>query len=118
MSAGINPNRRTLAAYIGGFIISLYLTLSVYFITVYHLWSKSALMFVIALAAVAQFAVQVIFFLHLGAESRPRWRLWSFAFMLMVVVILVYGSWWIMSNLNYHMTPTQVNQYLQSQDGL
>jgi hypothetical protein len=39
---------------------------------------------------------------------------------MMVLLIIVIGSLWIMSNLNYRMmgSPSQVNQYIQSQDGL
>jgi len=45
----------------------------------------------------------LIFFLHLGIESKPRWNLLVFYFMVVVLAILLYGSFWIMSNLDYRM---------------
>jgi hypothetical protein len=36
-----------------------------------------------------------------------------------VLVILVFGSLWIMNNLKYHQdTQTQINKYIQSQGDL
>jgi len=37
--------------------------------------------------------------------------------MILVVMILVGGSLWIMKNLNYRMTPEQMNQYMIDQNG-
>jgi hypothetical protein len=34
-----------------------------------------------------------------------------------VVLILVFGSIWIMNNLNYRMTPEQINTYMNNQGG-
>ena len=73
-----------------------------------------------AVLALLQFTVQMIYFLHLGHESRPRWKLGVFGMMLVVVLIIVFGSLWIMNSLNYrmHTNPNQINKYLRSQDGL
>lgn len=115
----IEPTHRVmLASYITGFVLSIYLTVMAYLLAVYHIASNHVLIGLVALLALIQFVVQLIFFLHLGSDERPRWRLVTFLFMLMVVVILVAGSLWIMANLNYHMNPSDVNHYLQSQDGL
>jgi cytochrome o ubiquinol oxidase operon protein cyoD len=67
--------------------------------------------------AVAQLLVQLVFFLHLGREPKPRQNLVVFLFMLLVIGILVIGSLWIMHNLNYHMTmtPKQMDQKLLDQ---
>jgi cytochrome o ubiquinol oxidase operon protein cyoD len=60
-----------------------------------------------------------VFFLHLGRESKPRWNLNALLFAVLVVVIIVFGSLWIMHNLNYHMqNPQQINKYLRSQGDL
>ena len=60
---------------------------------------------------------RLYFFLHLGKETKPRWKLYVFGFMVSVVLIIVFGSIWIMNNLNYRMTPAQINQYMNSQGG-
>lgn len=109
----------TLTSYVVGFGMSIYLTLMAYLSVTHHLFSRRVLLFVLPTTALLQFVVQLIFFLHMGREFKPRWKLYVFLFMLVIVIILVAGSIWIMANLNYHtQTPAQVNKYLQSQDGL
>jgi cytochrome o ubiquinol oxidase operon protein cyoD len=108
-----------LARYVGGYIFSVLLTLEAYLLTTSHRLTAGQLVATILSLAIAQFVVQLYFFLHLGDEPRPRWRLAAFGFMVLVVLILVLGSLWIMHNLNYHnFTPEQMNQYINSQDGL
>jgi cytochrome o ubiquinol oxidase subunit IV len=109
----------TLQMYISGFVLSIFLTLAAYTLVVSHEFSNWALALAIAGLAIVQFLVQLFFFLHLGRESKPRWKLTVFLFMLLVVGILVIGSLWIMYNLNYRMAPTQqqIDTYMQDQDG-
>ncbi len=111
-------NHLSLRSYVSGFILSLYFTLTAYLLAVRHVFFTQTLVIMLAGLALAQFFVQLLFFLHLGTETKPRWKLMVFLFMIMVVLILVVGSLWIMSNLNYHQTPAQVNDYLRSQDSL
>lgn len=92
----------TLRAYLTGFVLSLGLTLTAYYSVVNHKLNANALLYWIAWLALIQFFVQMVFFLHLGRETKPRWKLVAFWFMTMVVAILVFGSLWIMKNLNYH----------------
>ncbi len=91
-----------LSAYVFGFAMSLYLTLTAYWLTVQDMFQPTTFMVAILTLAVLQFSIQVIFFLHIGEESKPRWNLTTLAFMLLVVGILVIGSLWIMDNLSYH----------------
>jgi cytochrome o ubiquinol oxidase subunit IV len=113
-----DPNHGSLRLYVTGFVLSISLTIMAYLMVTDHTLSKWPLVVAIAVLAFIQFLVQLVFFLHLGAEAKPRWKLSVFAFMALIVLILVVGSLWIMNNLNYRMmTPDQTNQYLQKQDG-
>lgn len=116
----MNEQRRgvSIHSYISGFVLSVALTLVVYMSVVRHAFSHQGLVLTIAGLAVAQCIVQLFFFLHLGSEQKARWKVFVFVAMLVVVGILVVGSLWIMDNLNYRMTPSQVNTYLHDQDGL
>ena len=67
--------------------------------------------------ALVQLVVQLIFFLHLLNESKPRWNLIFFISTIGIILIVVVGSVWIMNHLNYNMMPMQMNKYIQSQDG-
>ncbi len=109
----------SLTSYVIGFAVSIYLTLMAYVMVVHHLFSRRILLYLLPITALLQFIIQLICFLHIGREFKPRWKLFVFLFMLLIVIILVAGSIWIMANLNYHMqSPAQINKYLQSQDGL
>ena len=116
----IDTSHGTTTNYVVGFVLSLLTTLSAYWLVRYGSWKGWSLVYAILALATLQLIIQVVCFLHLGREkTKPYWNSVVFAFMLLVVLILVIGSIWIMKNLNYHMTPTdQVNQYLKTQDGL
>jgi cytochrome o ubiquinol oxidase operon protein cyoD len=103
--------------YVIGYVASIFLTLSAYFVVTRHVSLKWVMVSIIIAIAMIQFLVQMLFFLHLGRESKPRWKLVVFFFMLMVVCILVFGSLWIMNNLNYRMTPQQIQSYMDNQTG-
>ncbi len=92
----------TLTRYTIGFILSLLLTLAAYMLTMYggmSTWLVAA----ISVLALVQMVIQLIFFLHLGDEVGPRYKLMSFVFMAGTLLIVVVGSLWIMANLNYNM---------------
>lgn len=88
--------------YIIGFLISVVLTLVSFWSIGSDRVNGNAAIVVILGLGVAQLAVQLIFFLHLAHEDKPRWNNIAFQFAAMVVVIIVLGSMWIMQNLSYH----------------
>lgn len=103
-----------------GFVLALCLTLLAYFTVVNRWFENNLTMVVIFSLALIQLAVQLVFFLHFGKESRPRWNYTAFWFMMIFLVIIVAGSIWIMANLNYNMmqmTPEQMDLYMQDQSG-
>jgi cytochrome o ubiquinol oxidase operon protein cyoD len=106
-------------SYVTGFVLSVLITLMAYFFVVNHLWPKEALTYIIMGLAVVQLGVQLVFFLHLGRGG--VWKLVTFAFALLVVLIVVIGSLWIMHNLDYnmmHMNPEQMQQYMKEHEGI
>lgn len=99
----------TTSAYITGFILSIGLTLASYFVVYENLLpEKLHLIYLLMSLAVVQAVVQLLFFLHIGKESRPRWDFTVFLLMLGILAIIVIGSLWIMFELNTRvMPPTQ-----------
>lgn len=111
--------KRPLRRYVIGFGLSILFTLIAYFTVVNGMLGDQNLIFLIAGLALLQAAVQLIFFLHLSQEKGARWNLMMFLFMAMVVIIVVAGSLWIMSNLSYHgMSPDQTDEYLLEEEGI
>lgn len=112
-------NKNALMLYIFGFAWSLILTLTAYFWTTKHIMPASWLVYALCGLALVQCTVQLYFFLHIAAGTRPRWKLISFWFMLLIVLIVVIGSIWIMHSLNNRMmSPSTMDNYMQSQVGL
>ena len=91
-------------SYVVGFILSILLTVTPYFIVVNHVFASSIIIAAIVLLAILQLLVQLTFFLHLSSESKPRWNLTAFIFSTLIVAILVAGTMWIMYHLDYNMS--------------
>jgi cytochrome o ubiquinol oxidase subunit IV len=88
-----------------GFVISVMLIFSTYRIIMYHELSHTLLTWTIFGSAIGQALVQLFFFLHLGLESKPHWGMTTFLFTVLVIIVVIGGSLWIMSNLNYDLMP-------------
>lgn len=93
--------RGSVKSYSLGLLLCLLLTLAAYSLVVKHLLTGPTLIFAVIGLALLQAIVQLLLFLHVGDEPKPYWNLMVFLFMLLVVVILVFGSLWIMYNLDY-----------------
>lgn len=105
-----------------GFVLSLVLSFSAYQLVVSGgAGSYGVLAFWLLVLAGVQMILQVILFLHVGSEQKPRWHSYSYIFTWFMLLVLVIGSIWIMRNLNYNMgmTTDVVNHYMmkESQKG-
>lgn len=93
----------TYRSYITGFLLSIVITLAAFYIVGYEVFSTANTYIAVAILAVIQLYVQLVFFLHLSTHSKARWNLVSFAFTVIIVAILVIGTLWIMYNLYANM---------------
>jgi cytochrome o ubiquinol oxidase operon protein cyoD len=107
----------SMRSYTAGFIISIGLTIAAYLLVTQNILSGWGLVYAIIGLAVVQLFAQLFFFLHLGRGPNRKWNSVTLILMLIIVFIVVAGSLWIMHNLNYHMTPQQMNLYMRQQDG-
>lgn len=107
-----------LSTYVVGFLLSLLLTIMPFLIVYYHTVHGALLVAAIIFFAILQLFVQMEFFMHLGEEGRPRWKNMAFVFTIIVILMVVVGSLWIMHNLNYHMTPQDMQRKVQSENDL
>ncbi|CAN5375428.1 hypothetical protein BH10PAT4_BH10PAT4_3470 [soil metagenome] len=106
-------------SYIVGFILSILTTLIAYLFVVNNVWPMQILIYVVMGLAVVQLIIQAVFFLHIGRGS--HWKIITFAFAILIVLMVVVGSIWIMNNLNYnmmHMTHDEVEVYLKNHEGI
>lgn len=128
-------SKGTVYTYVIGYALSLALTGTAFWLAHKHVASHHSfptdtyLFWALSALALTQLFVQLIFFLHLDRESKPRWNSVVLAFAAVVVVILVGGSIWIMTNLNYHhggyghsghqlSSPSQTNTNIIKDEGV
>lgn len=108
-----------LRSYTVGFALSLIFTVIPFVMVMQKVVSGTALVALLLGFAVVQFLIQAVFFLHLGSETKPRWKLITLLFAVVVVAIVVIGSLWIMYNLNYYMMPEHaVDQHIMEEEAI
>ncbi|EXX88872.1 heme transporter CcmD [Paenibacillus darwinianus] len=87
----------SLKQYAIGFVLSIILTIIPLMVVLNDLLEGAAAIAVLLIAAVLQFAVQLLFFMHLREEQKPRYNLMTLIFGLVILVTIVGGSMWIMA---------------------
>jgi cytochrome o ubiquinol oxidase operon protein cyoD len=96
---------QTLKLYIMGFTGSLLLTGVSFSVAALKPFAPHSLVAILVLLALTQAFVQLLFFMHFGKEVKPRWMTLIFWFMVMVLLIVVLGTLWIMTDLDHRVMP-------------
>lgn len=95
----------TLAGYVFGFFASLILTGLSFGLVALKWFDGVGLYFIVISLGIIQAAAQIVFFLHVGSEAKPKWETMIFCFMVLVLTIVVIGTLWIMYDLNDRVMP-------------
>ncbi len=95
--AGEHGNHGSLKSYVIGFVLSIALTIVPLVAVLGMELGRTVTMIVILAAAVLQFAIQLLFFMHLREGENARWNLMSLLFGVVILVTVVGGSIWIMT---------------------
>lgn len=96
---------QTLKLYLIGFFGSIILTVISFTFAALNFLPTYPLIAVLILLAISQAVLQLVFFMHMGKEEKPRWMMLLFYFMALVLLIVVLGSIWIISDLDYRVMP-------------
>jgi cytochrome o ubiquinol oxidase operon protein cyoD len=107
----------SLRTYVAGFVSAVVLTLAAFAVTARHVLAGNKLIALLLGLALVQFVLQLLFFLHVGHEARPRWKRLVLVLMIIFALIVILGSIWVMYSLNHRMSPQQINSYMLKQDG-
>ena len=86
-----------------GFILSVILTVIPFGMVMAGGFGRGIVMAVIAITAVAQVLVQLVYFLHMNSSSEQRWNVIAFIYTVLCIAVLLVGSVWIMHYLHYNM---------------
>ncbi len=119
-----NKHVPTIKSYIIGFGLSLILTFIAFGATYFHINSghyfidHNIIIPLVLVLAMMQLVVQLVFFLHILQEDKPRWNLMFFIGTFGLVLMVVIASLWIMTHLNYNMTPQASTDYILHDEGI
>lgn len=86
-----------------GFILSVILTVIPFGMVMAGGFGRGIVMAVIAITAVAQVLVQLVYFLHMNSSSEQRWNVIAFIYTVLCIAVLLVGSVWIINYLHYNM---------------
>lgn len=85
-----------------GFILSILLTI-VPFGMVMAGMTGGVVVATIAITAIAQVLVQLVYFMHLNGSEEQRWDTITFVYTILTIAILLIGSIWVMNYLHANM---------------
>lgn len=91
--------------YAVGLVLAGALTAVSFYIAHTTLFWTPSIPIALSVLAIAQMGVHLVFFLHLTSGPDNVNNLMALAFGLLIVMLLVFGSLWIMSHLNHNMLP-------------
>jgi cytochrome o ubiquinol oxidase operon protein cyoD len=103
---GISEYSHTTAqTYLIGLLYAVVLTLASFWVASTDLIYAPGVPVLLAVLAVAQMGVHLVFFLHISSAPDQTNNFLALAFGIFVVGLIVFGSMIIMSNLNHAMMP-------------
>ncbi len=96
-----------IASGLRGYVIGLVLAIGLSIVSFYIarstlVWAPS-IPIALSVLALAQMGVHLVFFLHITTGKDSINNVLALAFGILIVMLLVFGSLWIMTNLNHNM---------------
>ena len=99
--------------YLVGLGLAVLITVVAFFISGTSLVWEPSIPIALFVLAVAQMGVHLVFFIHISSGPDNTNNVLALAFGVLIVMLVLVGSLWIMSNLNQNMLPT--DQIMQMQ---
>jgi cytochrome o ubiquinol oxidase subunit IV len=91
--------------YLTGLGLAILLTATSFFVAGTSLVWEPSIPVALVVLAIAQMGVHVVFFLHITTGADNTNNVLALAFGILIVMLVMTGSLWIMSNLNHNMMP-------------
>jgi cytochrome o ubiquinol oxidase operon protein cyoD len=96
-----------LRSYLIGLGLASLITAVAFFVSQTTLVWQPSIPIALAVLAVAQMGVHLVFFLHITTGPDHLNNVLALAFGVLIVLLLIVGSLWIMSHLNHNMMPME-----------
>ena len=104
-----------LLIYTIGLVLAVILTMTSFWVANTTLLWAPGIPLGLAVLAIAQMGVHLVFFLHITTGPDNTNNVLALAFGVLIVILVVAGSLWIMTNLNDNMMPSAELMNLQMQ---
>jgi cytochrome o ubiquinol oxidase subunit IV len=108
-----SPTRHGLRTYLIGLGLATLMTIASFWAAQTHLIYGPGISVAIVVLAIAQMGIHLVFFLHITTAPDNTNNVLALAFGILIACLVIFGSLWIMANLNRNMLPAQ--QMLQMQ---
>jgi cytochrome o ubiquinol oxidase subunit IV len=99
--------------YLVGLGLAVLLTATSFYVAGTDLVWQPSIPVALVVLAIAQMGVHLVFFLHVTTGPDSTNNVLALAFGVLIVILLMGGSLWIMTNLNHNMMP--MDQIMQMQ---
>ncbi|HTV35146.1 MAG TPA: cytochrome o ubiquinol oxidase subunit IV [Xanthobacteraceae bacterium] len=105
MNATPESIRESVQGYLIGFVLAALLTVASFYVLRTGLIWAPGIVVMLAVLAVAQIGVHLVFFMHLTTAPDNTNNVLALVFGIIVVVLIIGGSIWIMGHLNERVMP-------------
>jgi cytochrome o ubiquinol oxidase operon protein cyoD len=99
--------RRAIGGYLVGFALATLLTCVSFYIARSTLVWQPSIPIALSVLAIAQMGIHLVFFLHITSGPDNVNNVMALAFGLLIVMLLVFGSLWIMTHLDHNTMPME-----------
>ena len=110
---GMDRIREAVRGYLIGFALAILLSIISFYIARSTLVWAPSIPIALSVLALAQMGVHLVFFLHITSGSDSVNNVMALAFGLLIVMLLVFGSLWIMTHLNHNVMPMERMMQMQ-----
>jgi len=93
--------------YLVGLALATLLTCVSFYIAESTLVWQPSIPIALSVLALAQMGIHLVFFLHITSGPDSVNNVMALAFGLLIVILLVFGSLWIMTHLDHNLVPTE-----------
>jgi cytochrome o ubiquinol oxidase subunit IV len=102
----IDPHEaQGVGTYLIGLALATLLTVTSFFVAQTTLVWQPSIPVALAVLAIAQMGVHLVFFLHVTTGPDNVNNVMALAFGVLIVLLIIAGSLWIMAHLNHNMMP-------------
>ena len=110
---GREDTSRGLRSYLIGFVLAVGLTAASFWAAQTHAIYGPGVSVALVTLAIAQMGIHLVFFLHITTGPDNTNNVLALAFGVLIVFLVVFGSLWIMTNLNHNMVPMKMLMDMQ-----